>query len=76
MEPSLIMQRLQLTEVQLTTLGRYLEHLLQRDIEYVDKMELLKKSLLKLDPKNRYGYKKALSQVVRIIGLQLSICKP
>lgn len=54
MEPSLIMQRLQLTEVQLTTLGRYLEHLLQRDIEYVDKMELLKKSLLKLDPENGY----------------------
>jgi hypothetical protein len=33
---------------------RYLEHLLERDIEYFDKIEPLKKSLLKLDPENRY----------------------
>lgn len=32
----------------------HIEHLLKRDIEYFDKIELLKKSLLRLDSENRY----------------------
>ncbi|MFL6456241.1 MAG: HNH endonuclease [Nitrososphaeraceae archaeon] len=32
----------------------YIEHLLKRDLEYFDKIDFLKKSLLKLDPQNHY----------------------
>ena len=55
MELSLIMQELQSQEAQFATL-RALSRtsFRKRDIEYFDKIELLKKSLLKLDPENGY----------------------